>query len=369
MIQQLLLKYRSFLGLISKDSTNRHYTIAQQLLLNRWFGDLFLRLFVFVWFVFQTYTYHLMADRPLVLFQPINWFDHLFMPVFPHWVVWYGVIMLAVFLNFRLIRKGDAKIERIVLGFLILWINCIRWKYEFFSHVGHIMVLYHLVGMFLPRVKELQCQKKVLTYGMAIQWFYSGLLVGYTMSGLWKLIGLVYKVLLKPDQINWLHPLAMKLNSIVGYRDWDEGFDTLLNLYTIHWPWQVAFVLMMCLQIFSVLGAFRFQITPLIALGNILFHLVNVYLIRIEFYLTPIVLLIVFFPYHLIVESGQTKNFESRYLNGVYQRNYKDGTSDIYSGFYGFREYLFDKNQLLAGIFFFPGVSLVLSPFFKHSKN
>lgn len=365
MIQQLLSRYRSFLGYTHIESKNKLLSDANNLSTDRKYGDFFLRFIVFGWFIYQTNTYHLMADRPEELFAPINWFDKLFMSSFPHWLVWYTVIGLASFLNFRLVIKGDAKWERIGLGVLILWINCIRWKYEFFSHVGHIMVLYHLLGMFLPRKDRLEDEEETLLYDKAIKWLYAGLLIGYTMSGLWKLIGLAYKSIFKPEQINWMHPLAMKLNSIVGYRDWDEPIGDLMNWYEVSWPWQIAFVGMMFLQIFSALGAMRTQLTPWIALGNIMFHLINVVLIRIEFYVAPMMLLVIFFPYHLVFKNESKSSSEKITDKGSYKRKYSNNTEDLYTGYYAFRERYFDKNRLIGGLLYLPGASLLLSLFFK----
>jgi len=315
---------------------------------------------------FQTYTYHLMSSRPVELFAPINWFDKLFMPVFPSVVVWVAVIVFLIFVNLRLLKYPESKWERYVLAVGVMWVNCIRWKYEFFSHVGHIMVLYHLLGAFLPQKKEVK-ELELLDYAKAVKWFFAGLLVGYTMSGLWKIIGFVYKVTLKSGEMTWFHPDAMLVNSVVGYRDWDQDLSGLASLYSIHWPWQILFVMMLCLQLFSVLGAVRHQLLPYIALGNILFHLANVFFIRIEFYVTPMVLLTAFFPYHLIFKSIKepSRNFE----NGEYTRVYENGDCDRFSGFYAFREYKYDQNPLVWGLLYFPFVSLLAKPFFKLRNN
>jgi hypothetical protein len=343
-------------------SDNHVKNLAIELAVNRKYGDLAMRFVVFGWLIFQLYTYYLMSDRPMELFAPINWFDKLFMPSFPHWSIWLLVWTSAFTLNILLYFKGDLKWQRIVLGVLILWINCIRWKYEFFSHVGHIMVLYHLVGIFLPR-KDLidPSDEELIDYSKGVKWLFSGLLIGYTFSGLWKVAGLVYKLILKPEQISWIHPLAMKLNSIVGYRDWDMPLDNIDALYSVLIPWQIAFVLMLLLQVFSIFGGVRQQLTPYITLGNIAFHVINTLLIHIEFYLTPIVLLAVFFPYHLVFErKAHILAFTPEKSKGIYIRTYTDGSQDNYSGFEAWREFKYDKNPLVYGVFYFPGLGTLI---------
>lgn len=365
MIQSLLLRYRRFIG-VHQESPQKLLNDSLPLYVDRKYGDLLMRFLVLGWFVFQTYTYHLMADRPLELFAPINWFDKLCMPTFPHWVVWYVVIGMAAFVNVRLIFNGSRKIERMVLAILIMWVNCIRWKYEFFSHVGHILILYHLLGMFIPR-KNKVLDPDLLDYAVAIRWLFGGLLVTYTMSGLWKVVGLIYKMVWFPDVVNWIHPLAMRLNSVVGYRDWDLPLDMVSMLYAVDWPWQIAFWLMLIIQVTSVLGAIRTQILPYLALGNFLFHVVNIFVIHIEFYLSPLTLLVIFFPYHLIDQEWKAnqKFYLQKVENGIYERRYTDGTRDQYSGYYAFREKKYEQNQLLWGWLFFPGLSLLAHPFFK----
>ena len=357
--------------MIKVEKKNYQINQAQELAVNRKYGDLAMRMVVFGWLFFQLYTYHLMATRPVELFAPINWFDKIFMPVFPSIGVWYVVWLIAFGSNILLFFRGENKHARLALAALVLWINCIRWKYEFFSHVGHVMVLYHLLGMFLPRKDKISAQdSELLDYAKAIKWLFAGLLIGYTFSGIWKVVGLGYKVFWHPDQINWLHPLAMKLNSIVGYRDWDISLDHVGDLYSVLWVWQIAFVLMLILQVVSVLGAIRQQLTPYIALGNILFHLINSWLIHIEFYLTPIVLLAVFFPYHLVFKREQDLHKSEKLRAGnLYQRSYTDGSKDEYIGFEAWRAYKYDQNPLVYGIFFLPGLPIFLDPFFKKNPN
>ena len=368
MIQQLLSKYRNWIGTYQV-SNSGELNQAKDLFVYRYYGDLVMRFLLIGWLIFQTYTFHLVSQRPNELFEPINWFDHLFMPVQPHWIIWYLVVIGLLIANFRLIKNGELKIERYILALGILWVNGIRWKYEFFSHVGHLMVLYHLVGVFLPRKKDEETGKELIDYSKAIQWFFGGLLVGYTMSGLWKIVGFFYKVILKPDHITWFHADAMKLNASVGFRDWDEQMGGMVDWYDILWPWQVLFVIMLLLQLFSVVGAIRYQILPYIMLGNVMFHLANALLIRIEFYTTPLVLFVALFPYHLIFRPKKRKYKEEVDSNGVLIRTYETGDKDVFSGFYAFREKRYAKNPLVWGVLYFPGVSLLAYPIFNFRRK
>jgi hypothetical protein len=334
--------------------TGQAHNEAISLAHNRYYGDLLMRFLLFGWLVFQFYTYFLMADRPLELFAPINWFDKLFMPSLPSSWVWTSIWISAFALNGLLVVRGEAFWPRILLAALVMYINCIRWKYGFFSHVGHMIVLYHLLGALLPRkrffVDDLE------EYANAIKWLYVGLLGTYTFAGAWKVIGLVYKMFWHPEQINWLHPLGMKLNSIVGYRDWDMPLEVINNLYQVNWPWQIAFVLMLILQVFSVFGALRPQLTLYVAIGNILFHLINSFLIHIEFYLAPMVLLVTFFPYHWVIRPKDTYSYKLERTPKDYKRIYENGEVEQYTGFEAYRQYHYDKNPFIYGVLFFPGI-------------
>jgi hypothetical protein len=361
MIQSLLSKYHNWIGFECQESANYHQNQAIKLAHQRKYADLCMRFFVIGWLFFQLYTYHLTAGRPVILFEPYNWFDRIFMPKFPQIWIWYPIWILTFGLNFLLIFRGENKWARILLGFLILYINCIRWKYEFFSHVGHLLVLYHLLGMFLPRLSKIDAKNsELLDYRKAIIWLNIGIFATYTMAGVWKLIGLVYKLFWHPDHINWLHPLAMKVNSIIGYRDWDENLGILDTLYSVLLPWQIAFWLMLFFQSTSIFGAIKQELTPIYALVNILFHLVNAYLIHIEFFVAPLLLLVLYFPYEKIFRNKSLIQSTNNYENGIYSRIYEDKTTDTYSGFYAWRTFKYEKNSFLWAFLFLPGFSFLM---------
>lgn len=365
MIQRLLSGYRSRIG-VHIESNTRRLNQAARWANYRYYGDRAMCLLLFGWLIFQSYTYHLMADRPIELFAPVNWFQKLFFFQFPHWSVWYSIVALMAYANFRILLNGDRKIERYILAFTVLWINCIRWNYEFFSHVGHVMVLYYLLGMFLPRKAAVQ-KDELINYGRAIQWLFAGILVGYSLSGFWKIGGLIYKMIWHPEQINWLHPMAMKINSIVGYRDWDQPLGVLQDVYSVPLFWQIALVGMMILQFVSVYAAVKRPLIPYVAGSIILFHLGTSLLIHIEFYLTPMVIFALFFAHYLVPKKDRkfsVEKYESQGSRGTYKRIYADGSCDIYSGFYALREAKVDKNELLWGWLYLPGISLLMKPFF-----
>lgn len=363
MIQRLLSKYRNKRAL---HRVSESYEVNESLdvIAYRYYGDFMMRFLLVAWLVFQCYTYYQVAQRPPELFTPINWFDKLFMTSLPGPFLWWSVVLVVFFVNGSLLLNKGGKWQRFVLAMGVLWVNCIRWKFEFFSHVGHLIVLYHLLSVFLPQKKQAE-KNEVLDYARAIKWFFAGLLVGYSMSGVWKVVGFVYKVIFKPSEMTWFHPDAMVVNSAVGFRDWDVEMGALLDLFELRWIWQMLFVVMLLLQLGSVLGAVRIKILPYIALGNILFHLANVLFVRIEFYVAPLVLLITFFPYHLLFRSKDKLDYDQEYVGGLLTRKYRNGHEDVFSGFYAYREYKYGKRPLIWGVLYLPGVSLLARPFFK----
>jgi hypothetical protein len=369
MIQVLLSKYRNWLGFEHQESENYRMNQALDMAHQRKYADFLLRFVVAGWLCFQLYTYHQMALRPAELFEPINWFDKLFMPSFPNIYVWYFVWLSAFLANLSLIFRGENFFGRVLLGALILYINCIRWKYEFFSHVGHLIVLYHLLGALLPRQNSFGKNQETIDYSSAIKWLNFGVLVTYTMAGLWKVVGLFYKMIFKPDELNWLNPLAMKVNSIIGYRDWDRDLDAVETLYSVPILWQIAFLLMLYIQTSSIFGVLRPQLAVYYAIGNIAFHLINAFLIHIEFYISPLILFVMFFPYHWIFKNSQTEKFTAEFSGNEYKRIYSDGTTDCYTGFYAFREQKYDKNSFWWAWLYLPVFSTVFGILYKVIKK
>lgn len=176
-----------------------------------------------------------------------------------------------------------------------------QWSYGFFSHVAHLLLLAHLFSIFISfRITTEKRGAEISN--TTLNWYYGGLLFTYFLSGLWKWLGLFYKVFFKPTDINWLHPDASLFNAIISFYNYDLNFN-LLPLFSYPLFWQISFILVLFIQIFCVLAAFRPQLRTGMALALIVFHIINAIVFATVFVIAPLIIACLFFPYYSICQK------------------------------------------------------------------
>lgn len=274
----------------------------QKFIFDYQYADFVLRIFSVFWLMYVVYSYYEIFNRPHVLFEPIIRFQKIFVPIFPTPLLFLSVILVALFL--LIITLFNQKIIfRILLFLVFLWLNTIKWNYNFFSHVGYVFILAHLFFSVLPpkSLSVFNDKKNLEFFSRSIRWVYAGILVTYSMAGFWKIVALAYKLLLQPNNINWVSSNAIELNAIVSARFWDESISkAMLNIYSLPYVWESLTVIIFFIQFIAVFGAFNKKLSYFILLGLLLFHVYNMIFINTSFYVASFVLLILLFPYHLI---------------------------------------------------------------------
>lgn len=373
MTHYLLQKYHSVFSLRAERSSSYFHNRSAFLHFQYYYADTFLRFFTYGWLIYQSFLYHILSDRPAILFTPMNWFGRAFMPEFPSLSIIVIIVLSAWLSNTLCLIKKQNVPARLILFFCILYLNSLNWNYGFFSHVGHLFVLAHFFTIFVPiqnPVKSLGPDEETAT---SVQWAYTGFMASYSIAGLWKVLGLVAKFTISQEGISWLNSNASLYNSIVGHISWDLPLDSFtVQIFTIPYIWPIMFMVMLILQLCSFLSTIRLPLFFWIGFGTICFHLFNLIFMKIEFIITPIVLLILFFPYHIIFRDQYNKialpvhstKFSGKKLNALYIRIYINQEKDLYSGFYAYREYWYDTSKWYAGLFFIPGITLIVSLIF-----
>ncbi|MBT8317614.1 MAG: hypothetical protein HKP59_08300 [Lutibacter sp.] len=266
------------------------------------FADILLRVFSIAWIGHVIYSYKQNLERPLELFEPIIWIQSYLSPNLPSQPLFYCIASNAILLCIHTIFNKKI-IFRVFLFLLLIWLNALKWNYNFFSHVGHLFLLAHLFTLFIPptTIKELNSTLKIKQFSYSIRWAYAGVLITYSMAGFWKYLALFSKLVLYPTEINWLSERAAKLNAIVSARLWDETVSNfMLNFYNVPWFWQIGTLVIFTAQLFAILGAFNKRISYFILIMLVLFHFYNLLFINTHFYAAVVVLLILLFPYHLL---------------------------------------------------------------------
>src|SRR5690606_30791576 len=102
------------------------------------------------WIAFKSYQYHIASTRPVELFRPMNYFAKLFMPVFPSPIIFYNSCLLATILLFYIFFINEKPLPRIILFFLLIYINLFQWSFEVESVESHFLLYVHLFSLFIP---------------------------------------------------------------------------------------------------------------------------------------------------------------------------------------------------------------------------
>ena len=275
------------------------------------FADFFLRIFSLFWVTYVVFSYQENNARPISLYKPVIWFQEWFLSSLPSPVLFYSIVLITCFLCVYTIVNKNI-LYRTVLFFLLLWLNTIKWNYNFFSHVGHLFLLAHFFTIFIPskNIDTFTNYKDKKSFSLAIRWAYAGVLVTYSLAGFWKFSSLFYKTIFKSNAINWLSEDAVELNAIVSARIWDEQISkTMLNIYEIPYIWEIGTFFIFLIQFIAVLGAFNKRMSYFILTFLLIFHIYNMLFINTHFYVASFVLIILLFPYHKFTSSKTPVKF------------------------------------------------------------
>lgn len=317
----------------------------------------FIQFVVLGWLIFKGYNFHSLSARPQALFEPMHYFGKLFMPLFPSSFLFYGVILLGLITTVLKIINDDKIFTRIIQFVIVAWVNVFQWSFGFESAVSYTLIYVLLFSLFIP-VKGYTTQD-LPSINKMIEYFFVGIFITYTFSGIWKVVGVSYKLLLKPEDVHWLSPNGALYNAVVSYRNYDLPIEPILKYYQYPLFWQMSFLIVLFIQLFCWLAAYRLQLRMWAGLSLIIFHAVNALFFKTVFITAPIVLLTICFPYHLFIKNELTydkKIFFSEDNELKYTKTYPNGDMDWYKGFTAYREIMYDKNRVFGSLLFVPGV-------------
>ncbi|GAB3199496.1 hypothetical protein ABID22_002354 [Pontibacter aydingkolensis] len=312
-----------------------------------------LRLFTFVWLYWTINKYQFLRQRPSKIF----WYDHalpsLVMPALPAPLLFYTVVALVAACNlYQLLRQKNHTLCQALLALGLLWLNLALWGYGFLSHINHLYLLAHLLLTFIPLSKKSLPHASVYLH-QNINWFYAGLLFTYTLSGLWKIPSLLYKLITNSGDIHWLHPQAALVNAVVGHRSLDLDF-TLAPLFTEYVLfWQVSFLVVLYIQSASIFTASRQPTRPWMGLLLLIFHTVNMLFFQIYFVVASVAIICLFMPYNLLFSKKYKATFSNVSDNAAAMNEDNETTA---SPFEKYRTKLNSKSYYLSGLLYMPGL-------------
>lgn len=245
-----------------------------------------------LWLIYYFFEFIKVTTWPDSIYFTQHWYGELFAFSRPSLWLFSGVVLVGVISSMWFYYKSSIT-QRLICLLVILWVNSVNWTTGHSAHVAHVLIYIHLFSLFIP--KEISAKEAA-----SIRWVYLGVFITYTFAGIWKVVGLCYKWFFTGESMNWFHPEAALRNAISGHIDAGISFDRVSFLFEYPIVWQLLFPVMLLLQLFNFAGAFNQRLRALIVIGDISFHVVNSLVFLISFWFTPLLLAVLFFPYHKI---------------------------------------------------------------------
>lgn len=337
-----------------------------------YYADRALLGFSFAWIVGRWAKRQLIIERPEVLYEPLTWLGALAFPEPISDAAWLSLAALMTASIGLCLWRPRLIAARVGVAICALLLISTELAYGKMEHVNHLFLLAHVYAIFLPMGRpgqpysaESESDEGVAIQAEATRWYQAGLLLIYTMAGLWKFFDMTLRSLLKPE-MTWLHPEAMPALTALSYRAHDFALSIPEALWTIRWIFPAGYVVLAFLLATAVLAPFRRPLLLLILPTVVLFHIMNVLTVYALFLSTIIVAVLLFTPYDLLVPAIRrhltpvtNTTFEGVGADARYERHYANGDVDVFKGFYAYRTRLEDRNWLRAAPLYYPGVALL----------
>ncbi|NNF59132.1 MAG: hypothetical protein HKN04_12930 [Rhodothermaceae bacterium] len=328
-----------------------------------YYADRALLVLSLVWIVGRAIKRQTFAERPEVLYDPLTWLGALAFPAPVSTTVWGGIAVAMAMAVVLCLWRPRLIPARVTIALCALLLMSTEFAYGKIEHTNHLFLLAHVYAIFLP-VGRPSGREQILLQAEATRWYQGGLLLVYTMAGLWKFGDMTLRAVLKPG-MTWLHPEAMPALSALSYRVLDFNLAVPQAFYEIRWLFPIGYVAIAFLLVPSALAPFRRPLL-LITLPTVaLFHLMNALTLYAIFLSTIVVALVLFVPYDLLLPIRRTLapvgrvRFKGAGGEAHYERLYENGDVDRFEGFYAYRERLTDRSWILAAPLYYPGVATV----------
>ena len=363
MIPQLLSLFRGYrFTQCSISDTGNNLKIEENIIQFRK-GIYFFQFVVLGWLVFKAYNYHILLNRPHELFEPIHYFARIFMPSFPFPILFYGILLLGIAATMYRLAFNENILIRIIQVIIVTWVNVFQWSFGSDSAVSYILIYVLIFSLFMPNsMPEVERQNERKNIIKMIEYYFLAIFITYTFSGLWKVIGLGYKLIFKPYDVNWLSPNGALYNALISHRNYDFPIAPILKYYQYPIFWQVGFLIVLFIQLFCWIAAYRLQVRIWVGLSLIIFHVVNAVFFKTVFITAPMVLFVICFPYHLFV-MPKINYCSALTLSPIgellYTKTYQNGDVDCYKGFAAFREIRYDRHPVWGSLWYVPGAWVI----------
>ena len=300
--------------------------------------------------------------RPESIYEPQMWLAWLAFPSLPPAAVWYALVVAALALVVLCLVRPRMLVPRVMLAIVLLLVITPEFGFGHIQHVNHLFLMAHVYSMFRPHGRP-RSPNEAEPRAQGYSWFLLGLLAVYTASGLWKVVDITIRDVIKPG-VTWLEPEAMIATTVSAMRTVDLPMTIPGYADAVAWIFPIGYVMLAIFFSASIFAAFRrpllVVIIPLIAV----FHLLNAILLYALFISTIIVAIVVLAPYDFFVPGIRKRlvpirstSFVGSGFDAQYERVYEGGDVDRFLAFYAYRESLRDRSTVLSSLLYYPGIA------------
>jgi hypothetical protein len=327
------------------------------------------------WLVLRYREWTRIELRPPILYEPRVWIGDLVFPVLPDPMIFYALLAVAGALTVVGLARPRWFVARIALAISILLVSAPGAGFGHVEHTAHLLFLAHIYSMFRPLGKPRDADEAD-SRARGYSWFLLGLLAVYTASGLWKVVDLTIRDVLKPG-LTWLDARAMLATSIASMRGVDLPMVVPQFVERTAWMFPVGYVALTLIFSASFIAAFRRPFLLIVVPTIVLFHILNAVVMYVLFVFTIFVAILVLSPYDLLVPRVRrhlvpvrSTHFDGRGHAARYEVRYENDDVDTFGGFYAYRERLRRRSTLAAAGLYYPGLGWLVSRIleFAHRK-
>lgn len=314
------------------------------------------------WVALRIESWRDIVPRPEAMYEPKMWLGSLVFPTLPDSVVWYAMATVVIVCSLVALVRPRWLAPRIILTLGVLLLIAPEFGFGHIQHVNHLFLIAHLYSTFRPLGRPASAREAILR-AHGYSWFLLGLLAVYTAAGIWKIVDMTIRDVLKPG-VTWLEPEAMLASTIASMRIVDLPMTVPRIVESVAWIFPIGYVLVTFIFTASFLGAFRRPLLSIIVPAIAIFHLLNAITLYALFISTIAVAVVLMIPYDYLLPAIKRKlvptrstKFIGRGKNAQYRRSYKNGDTDVFMSFFAYRERLLDRSVFLAALLYYPGVS------------
>lgn len=317
-----------------------------------------------VWLLLQFQEWQRIALRPDALYQARFWLADLMFPTPPSSIVFYLLLIAAGGFVLGAFMRPESFPIRIATTISILLVSVPEHGYGHVEHTAHLLLLAHLYSTFRP-IERPGITSNVETLSRGYSWFLLGLLAVYTASGLWKVVDITIRDVIKPG-VTWLEPEAMLATSIAAMRNVDLSFEVPQIVASVAWAFPIGYILLTLIFVASFVAAFRRPLLLIVVPTVVSFHLLNAIVMYVLFIYTIVMVVATLTPYDFafpwirrrLVGVTSTR-FYGKGHAAMFEIRYRNGDADYFQSFYAYRENLRQSSALFAAPLYYPGLGLM----------